>query len=129
MVATTIANNELLERNRRPLDATLRWMDSPPELCTLESARKMASDVVNFHSGRSFGPTTTTTTPITATAQPTHHPLPKQVLGSPSTITLLHIPPRLMLHPQRSMLAPKENAWQGIPKKEFEEAKAMTGGL
>ncbi|KAK9148064.1 hypothetical protein Scep_006821 [Stephania cephalantha] len=42
-------------------------MDLPPELCTLESARKMASDIVNFLSGRSFGPTTTTTTPTTAT--------------------------------------------------------------
>ncbi|KAK9148115.1 hypothetical protein Scep_006872 [Stephania cephalantha] len=27
MVATTIADNELLERNRRALDAALRWMD------------------------------------------------------------------------------------------------------
>ncbi|KAK9094519.1 hypothetical protein Scep_025988 [Stephania cephalantha] len=67
MVATTIADNELLDRNRRALDATLRWMDSPPELCTLESARKMASDIVNFLSGRSIGPTTATTTPTTAT--------------------------------------------------------------
>ncbi|KAK9132824.1 hypothetical protein Scep_012352 [Stephania cephalantha] len=68
MVATTIADNELLERNRRALDATLRWMNLPPELCTLESARKMASDIVNFLSGRSFGPTTTTTTPTPTTA-------------------------------------------------------------
>ncbi|KAK9105295.1 hypothetical protein Scep_022139 [Stephania cephalantha] len=67
MVATTIADNDLLECNRRALDATLRWMDSPPELCTLESARKMTSDIVNFLSGRSFGPTTTTTTTTTAT--------------------------------------------------------------
>ncbi|KAK9100725.1 hypothetical protein Scep_024155 [Stephania cephalantha] len=67
MVATTIADNELLERNRRALDAALRWMDSPPELCTLVSARKMASDVVNFLSGRSFDPTTTTTTTTTTT--------------------------------------------------------------
>ncbi|KAK9089025.1 hypothetical protein Scep_028107 [Stephania cephalantha] len=52
---------------RRALDAALRWMDSPPELCTLESARKMTSDIVNFLSGRSFGPTTTTTTTTTAT--------------------------------------------------------------
>ncbi|KAK9169113.1 hypothetical protein Syun_001253 [Stephania yunnanensis] len=61
MVAITIADNELLERNRRALEATLRWMDLPSELCTLESSRKMAS-IVNFLSGRSIGPTTTTTT-------------------------------------------------------------------
>ncbi|KAK9162801.1 hypothetical protein Syun_003703 [Stephania yunnanensis] len=42
-------------------------MDSPPKLCTVESARKMASDVVNFLSGKSFGSTTTTTTPTTTT--------------------------------------------------------------
>ncbi|KAK9156877.1 hypothetical protein Scep_003451 [Stephania cephalantha] len=66
MVATTIADNELLDHNRRALDAALRWMDSPPELCTLESARKMASDVVNFLSGRSLDPTTTTTATTTA---------------------------------------------------------------
>ncbi|KAK9118322.1 hypothetical protein Scep_016415 [Stephania cephalantha] len=68
MVATTIANNELLERNRRALDAALRWMDLPPELSTIESARTMASDIVNFLSGRSIGPTTTSTTPATTTA-------------------------------------------------------------
>ncbi|KAK9088917.1 hypothetical protein Scep_027999 [Stephania cephalantha] len=67
MVATTIADNELLERNRRALDAALRWMDLPPELCTIESARTMASDIVNFLSGRSIGPTTTSTTPATTT--------------------------------------------------------------
>ncbi|KAK9168928.1 hypothetical protein Syun_001068 [Stephania yunnanensis] len=67
MVATTIADNELLELNRRALDATLRWMDLPPELCTLESARTMASDIINFLSGRSIGPTTTSTTLATAT--------------------------------------------------------------
>ncbi|KAK9135515.1 hypothetical protein Syun_014845 [Stephania yunnanensis] len=59
---------ERLIRNRRALDEALRWMDLPPELCTLESVRKMASDIVNFLSGRSHGPaTTTTTTPATAT--------------------------------------------------------------
>ncbi|KAK9166424.1 hypothetical protein Scep_001615 [Stephania cephalantha] len=67
MVATTIADNELLERNRRALDAALRWMNLPPELCTIKSARTMASDIVNFLSGRSIGPTTTSTTPATAT--------------------------------------------------------------
>ncbi|KAK9098996.1 hypothetical protein Syun_026041 [Stephania yunnanensis] len=67
MVATTIADNELLQRNRRALDASSRWMDLPPELCTLVSARTMASDIVNFLSGRSIGPTTTSTTPATAT--------------------------------------------------------------
>ncbi|KAK9140179.1 hypothetical protein Scep_009860 [Stephania cephalantha] len=67
MFATTIADNELLERNRRALEAALRWKLLPPELCTLESARQMASDVVDFLSGRSFGPTTITTTPTTAT--------------------------------------------------------------
>ncbi|KAK9098919.1 hypothetical protein Syun_025964 [Stephania yunnanensis] len=67
MVATTMADNELLERNRRASDVALRWMDLPPELCTLESARTMASDIFNFLSGRSIGPTTTTTTPATAT--------------------------------------------------------------
>ncbi|KAK9160144.1 hypothetical protein Syun_006485 [Stephania yunnanensis] len=45
----------------------MRWMDLAPELCTLESAWKMASDIVNFLSRRSIGPTTTTTTtPATA---------------------------------------------------------------
>ncbi|KAK9140242.1 hypothetical protein Scep_009923 [Stephania cephalantha] len=77
MVATTIADNELLERNRRALDATLRWMDSQPELCTLESAWKMASDVINFLSGRSLGPTTTTTT--TTTAARHHHRLHRHI--------------------------------------------------
>ncbi|KAK9135089.1 hypothetical protein Syun_014419 [Stephania yunnanensis] len=67
MVATTIADNELLERNRRALGAALRWKLLPPELCTLDSARQMASDVVNFLSGRSFGPTTTTKIPTTTT--------------------------------------------------------------
>ncbi|KAK9104667.1 hypothetical protein Scep_021511 [Stephania cephalantha] len=67
VVATTIADNEILERNRRALDAALRWKLLPPELCTLESARQMASNVVNFLSGRIFGPTTSTTTPTTAT--------------------------------------------------------------
>ncbi|KAK9133080.1 hypothetical protein Scep_012608 [Stephania cephalantha] len=42
-------------------------MDLPPELCMLESARTMASDIVNFLSGMSIGPTTTSTTPATAT--------------------------------------------------------------
>ncbi|KAK9104986.1 hypothetical protein Scep_021830 [Stephania cephalantha] len=108
MVATTIADNELLERNRRALDETLRWKLLPPELCTLESARQMASDVVNFLSGRSFGPTTTTTAPTTATKHNRHiastEAAPQTV---PKTITLLHIPPQVMHHPQRSMLAPQ----------------------
>ncbi|KAK9083215.1 hypothetical protein Scep_029686 [Stephania cephalantha] len=93
MVATTIADNELLERNRRALDATLRWMDLPPELCTIESARTMASDIVNFLSGRSIGPTTTSTTPATATAQPPHPPL-TAARGAPKMVALLHTPPR-----------------------------------
>ncbi|KAK9132968.1 hypothetical protein Scep_012496 [Stephania cephalantha] len=67
MVATTIADNELLERNRRALDAALRWMDLPPEVCTIESARTIMCDIVNFLSGRSIGPTPTSTTPATAT--------------------------------------------------------------
>ncbi|KAK9167230.1 hypothetical protein Scep_002421 [Stephania cephalantha] len=37
-------------------------MDTPPKLCTLEFERKMASNVVNFLSGRILDPTTTTTT-------------------------------------------------------------------
>ncbi|KAK9083793.1 hypothetical protein Scep_030264 [Stephania cephalantha] len=65
----------------------------------------MATDVVNFLSGRSFGPTTTTTTTATGTTD-TSAP-PKQPLDSPSTIALLHIPPQVMHHPQRSMLAPQ----------------------
>ncbi|KAK9083457.1 hypothetical protein Scep_029928 [Stephania cephalantha] len=67
MVATTIADNELLERNRRALDAALRWMDLPPEVCTIESARTILSDMVNFLSGRSISPTPTSATPATAT--------------------------------------------------------------
>ncbi|KAK9114146.1 hypothetical protein Syun_020943 [Stephania yunnanensis] len=67
MVATTIADNELLERNRRALDAALRWMDLPPEVCTIESARTILSDIVNFLSGMSISPTPTSTTPSTAT--------------------------------------------------------------
>ncbi|KAK9134119.1 hypothetical protein Scep_013647 [Stephania cephalantha] len=67
MVATTIADNELLERNRRALDAALRWMDLPPEVCTIESARTIMCDIVNFLLGRSIGPTPTSTTPATAT--------------------------------------------------------------
>ncbi|KAK9142777.1 hypothetical protein Syun_012177 [Stephania yunnanensis] len=111
MVVTTIVDNELLERNRHVLDATLRWMYYSPELCTFESVRKMASDVVNFLSGMSLGPTTTTTTTTTAAgttaAPPTHQPLPKQALGSLNMITLLHIPPWLMLYHHWSMLAPQ----------------------
>ncbi|KAK9098413.1 hypothetical protein Syun_025458 [Stephania yunnanensis] len=53
---------------RRALDVTLRWMDSSLELCTLESMKKMVSDVVNFLPGMSLGPTTTTTTTITTAA-------------------------------------------------------------
>ncbi|KAK9093285.1 hypothetical protein Syun_028196 [Stephania yunnanensis] len=68
MVASTIADNEILERNRRALDAALRWMDLPPEVCTLDSARTTLTDMVNFLSGRSISPTPTSTTPATATA-------------------------------------------------------------
>ncbi|KAK9148211.1 hypothetical protein Scep_006968 [Stephania cephalantha] len=90
MVATTIADNELLERNRRALDAALRWMDLPPELCTIESAKTMASDIVNFLSGRSIGPTTTSTTPATtigttATSGPTEAGPRQSQHGSTST--------------------------------------------
>ncbi|KAK9111789.1 hypothetical protein Scep_019308 [Stephania cephalantha] len=41
-------------------------MDSPAELCTLESAKKIMSDVINFLLGRSLGANTTTTTTTTA---------------------------------------------------------------
>ncbi|KAK9140160.1 hypothetical protein Scep_009841 [Stephania cephalantha] len=82
MVATTIADNELLERNRRALDAALRWMDLPLEVCTIESARTIMCDIVNFLSGRSIGPTPTSTTP-----QPQPHnrniALPKRARGDP----------------------------------------------
>ncbi|KAK9160847.1 hypothetical protein Syun_007188 [Stephania yunnanensis] len=102
MVATTIANNELLERNRRALDTTLRWMDSPQELCTLESTRAMASaSSISFRGGVSVPPPPLPLPPPRP-AQPTHQALPKQALGSPSMITLLHIPPQLMFHLQRS---------------------------
>ncbi|KAK9143027.1 hypothetical protein Syun_012427 [Stephania yunnanensis] len=67
MVASTIAENEILERNRRALDAALRWIDLPPEVCTLDSARTTLTDMVNFLSGRSISPTPTSTTPATAT--------------------------------------------------------------
>ncbi|KAK9114321.1 hypothetical protein Syun_021118 [Stephania yunnanensis] len=53
---------------RRTLEGALRWMDSPTELCILQSTKKMATDVINFLSGKSLGPTTiTTATPTAAT--------------------------------------------------------------
>ncbi|KAK9162962.1 hypothetical protein Syun_003864 [Stephania yunnanensis] len=48
MVASTVADNEILERNRRALDAALRWMDLPLEVSTLDSARTTLIDMVNF---------------------------------------------------------------------------------
>ncbi|KAK9114665.1 hypothetical protein Syun_021462 [Stephania yunnanensis] len=57
MVASTISNNEILERNRRALDATLRWIDLPPVVCTIDSARTILTNMVNFLSGRSISPT------------------------------------------------------------------------
>ncbi|KAK9156896.1 hypothetical protein Scep_003470 [Stephania cephalantha] len=45
-------------------------MDLPKKECTVESAKKMASDVVNFLSGRIFPSTTTTTTTATITSTP-----------------------------------------------------------
>ncbi|KAK9166518.1 hypothetical protein Scep_001709 [Stephania cephalantha] len=107
LVATTIADNELLERNRRALDAALRWKLLPPELCTLESAMQMASDVINFLSGRSFGPTTTTTTPTTATGATDTSAPTEAARRQSQTIALLHIPPRLMNHLGWSLLAPQ----------------------
>ncbi|KAK9148610.1 hypothetical protein Scep_007367 [Stephania cephalantha] len=66
----------------------------PPELCTIESARTMASDIVNFLSGRSIGPTTTSTTPATTTAQPPHPPYRSEPEAAPSMVALPHTPPR-----------------------------------
>ncbi|KAK9111886.1 hypothetical protein Scep_019405 [Stephania cephalantha] len=124
MVATTIADNELLERNRRALDAALRWMDLPSELCTIESARTMASDIVNFLSGRSIGPTTTSTTPATATGTTaTSAPIeasPSGPDGSTSThstpanappVTVDACPPKRMLgkeYQRKNLKKPKQ---------------------
>ncbi|KAK9100245.1 hypothetical protein Scep_023675 [Stephania cephalantha] len=105
MLATTIADNELLERNRRALDAALRWMDLPPELCTIESARTMASEIVNFLSGRSLGPTTTSTTPATATGTTATSGPTEASRAIPKMVALPHTPPRPQLIPPRSMLA------------------------
>ncbi|KAK9160069.1 hypothetical protein Syun_006410 [Stephania yunnanensis] len=102
MVTTTIADNELLECNRCALDAALRWVDSPTELCTLDYARKMTSDVVNFLSERSFGPTTTTTTTTTTigtaaandTSTPTQAgPMPSQHNSTSTHSTPANAPP------------------------------------
>ncbi|KAK9135086.1 hypothetical protein Syun_014416 [Stephania yunnanensis] len=51
----------------RALDVTLKWMDLSDEECTIESAKKMAGDVVNFLSGKIFPMTTTITATTTAT--------------------------------------------------------------
>ncbi|KAK9139649.1 hypothetical protein Scep_009330 [Stephania cephalantha] len=105
MVATTIADNELLERNRRALDAALRWMDLPPEVCTIESARTMASDIVNFLSGRSIGPTPTSTTPATATGTTaTSGPTKARPRRSQSMVALPHIPPPPRRMPARALV-------------------------
>ncbi|KAK9158527.1 hypothetical protein Scep_005101 [Stephania cephalantha] len=71
MVSSTIADNEILERNRRALDAALRWMDLPPEMSTFDSARTTLTDMVNLLSGRTFSPTPTSTFPATATGTTT----------------------------------------------------------
>ncbi|KAK9160072.1 hypothetical protein Syun_006413 [Stephania yunnanensis] len=93
MVTTTIADNELLECNRCALDAALRWIDSPPELCTLEYVRKMTSDVVNFLSKRSFGPTTTTTIGTAAAATDTSTPTQAGPMPSQHNSTTTHSTP------------------------------------
>ncbi|KAK9101115.1 hypothetical protein Scep_024545 [Stephania cephalantha] len=128
MVATTIGDNELLERNRRALDAALRWMDLPPEVCTIESARTILSDMVNFLSGRSISPTPTSTTPATATGttatsgptesgpRPSHH-------GSTTTPST---PPHGSDRHGRCSPS-EENAWEGVSKEEYEKTQAMTG--
>ncbi|KAK9112889.1 hypothetical protein Scep_020408 [Stephania cephalantha] len=103
MVATTIADNDLLERNRRALDAALRWMDSPPELCTFESARKMANDVVSFLLGRSLGPTTTTATTTTAADTTT-------TATATDTSTLTQAGPRHSQHDSTSTHSTPANA-------------------
>ncbi|KAK9166765.1 hypothetical protein Scep_001956 [Stephania cephalantha] len=71
MVSSTIADNEILERNRRALDAALRWMDLPPEMSTFDSARTTLTDMVNLLSGRTLSPTPTSTFPATATGTTT----------------------------------------------------------
>ncbi|KAK9157653.1 hypothetical protein Scep_004227 [Stephania cephalantha] len=70
-VACTIVNNEVFERNRRALDLALKWIDLPDEECTIESTKKIVSDVVNFLSMRILTTTTTTTTTSTTTATTT----------------------------------------------------------
>ncbi|KAK9143437.1 hypothetical protein Syun_012837 [Stephania yunnanensis] len=67
MVASTIADNEILERNRRALDAALQWMDLPPEMSTFDSARTTLTDMVNLLSGRSLSTAPASTFPATAT--------------------------------------------------------------
>ncbi|KAK9160700.1 hypothetical protein Syun_007041 [Stephania yunnanensis] len=57
------------EEFRRALDVALTWMDLSDKECTVESAKKMVGDVVNFLSGKTFSTATTTTT--TATTIPT----------------------------------------------------------
>ncbi|KAK9087638.1 hypothetical protein Syun_030032 [Stephania yunnanensis] len=85
----------------------------------------MASDVFNFLSGRSFDPTTTTTTTPTTATGATDTSAPTEAAPRQSrTIILLHIPPQLMHHPQRSLLAPPKRMHdKEYQRKNFEKPK------
>ncbi|KAK9098410.1 hypothetical protein Syun_025455 [Stephania yunnanensis] len=71
-------------------------MESPSEMCRLESARKMASDVVNFLLGGVLVvPSPLPLPPLPSLLLPpppplTYQPLPNHALRSPNT-TSLHI--------------------------------------
>ena len=58
----------LKQRNRRALDTVLKWFDLSGDATTMESARKMATDVVNLLTGHGIGMDTATTTTATTVA-------------------------------------------------------------
>ncbi|KAK9162998.1 hypothetical protein Syun_003900 [Stephania yunnanensis] len=60
---------------------------------------------VSFREGVSVPPPPLLPLRPPQSAQPPHPPLPKQALGHPSMVALLHIPPRLMLISPQSMIA------------------------
>ncbi|KAK9094539.1 hypothetical protein Scep_026008 [Stephania cephalantha] len=105
MVSSTIADNEILECNRRALDAALRWMDLPPEMSTFDSARTTLTDMVNLLSGRTLSPTPTSTFPATATmAQPRQPPYRTRPEALPEMVALRHPQPGPQLSLPRPML-------------------------
>ncbi|KAK9113797.1 hypothetical protein Syun_020594 [Stephania yunnanensis] len=124
MVASTIADNEILE-NRRALDAALRWMDLPPR-CLILTRRGPLDDMVNLLSGRTLSPTPrvhfprpqpkhnhATTGPTEPGPRHSHH-------GSTSTPSTQ---PHLTCRDRR--WPPEENAWEGVSKEEREKTQAM----